>query len=112
MLTGRSHTALKVAVAGTDADLARLQETLAKSDTRPAPSRERLRAGLEEGLPVARGLGSFLFRSRSRCNVELDPVGHFGNDAIIGLGGVLENLSRCRNVRSTTIGARNDVCDA
>ena len=98
MLTGRSHTALKVAVAGTDADLARLQETLAKSDTRPAPGRERLRAGLEQGLPVARGLGSFLFRCRSRCDVELDPVGHLRNNAIVGLGSVLENLGRRRNV--------------
>jgi hypothetical protein len=105
----RAHAPLEVPVRRRDTDLAILQKTGAKADTGSARSRQWDTPRLKQSLPVASIFSDLLLASRRRRDVQLDTVCDFGDLAIVGLCGILEDLGSCGDVGSPRVCARYDV---
>ena len=67
----RAHASFEIAIGGRDADLARLQQSRAQPDARPASRRQRMRARVEQRLPDAALLRLVLHRAAGRGEIEL-----------------------------------------
>ncbi|KAI6768647.1 hypothetical protein HG531_010836 [Fusarium graminearum] len=96
---------LEVTVTGADADLTRLKKTCALFNSQNMQARKD--PNVTQDLPVTSLFSNLLFRKRSRSNVEVDTRSDL--DVLVLLGGLAEDTGSGGDIRSSRVGARNEV---
>ena len=82
----RTHAAFEVSIRRRDPDLARLKQSHAEANARPAARRQRLRARIQQSLPDATLLGFYLHPLTGRAQIELHARGNFLTFEYFGRG--------------------------